>query len=330
MIAQVSTSALKVLSTCETQFVVRYVLGYDGSKESAIARAGTDAHKAWAAYFKGHSVKSSLKIFQDSYEDWSLDPENYIDERLSYDNVAANLKVWFDRHPWSRLPFKPDPELVEVVFNLPLDSNGDFLFAGTLDLCVEELDQPTHTVVDHKTTRSITEWFDAKFVNGAQGTGYVAAARYELKDPTINRFYVNALSFKKLNMEYKKCSMPAHKGMNRADCWPEHVEMKILGPYERNEEQINDWLRTARRVAKRFPYYYDLFAGIAAGSEKLTQQAIHSLKTEGALQDACRFCALQKWCANGRPAHAIGRFLQKRKPGGTQVGVWGMLDEDEQ
>lgn len=176
--------------------------------------------------------------------------------------------------------------------------------------------------VTHNTSRAITEWFEHKFINGSQMTGYCAAAQYYLGDPSVNRVYINALVFKKLNRSFTKCTMAAHRGMNRADCWPDHVEMRILGPYERTEKQIQDWRRTTLKLAKKFKELHEIYGG------EPTQKMVDTLKIEGAFSDNCRFCIGERWCSQGRPVHALDRMFVKRARDGMRSGV--VFDDDSQ
>jgi hypothetical protein len=97
MIVKFSNSSLKTLSTCTTKFILEYILGYGSECESAPARCGTDLHLGWSAYFRGFSTQTALRVFRDSYEDWTLDPQNYIEEKFAYENVAATFKQWLAR-----------------------------------------------------------------------------------------------------------------------------------------------------------------------------------------------------------------------------------------
>lgn len=324
-VIRASNSSMKTATTCETRFVLEYVQGFTGESESAMARAGSDIHKALASYFTGHGKKTVMKVFQDSYEDWSYDPTHFIEERMCYDNVSANLRAWLDRNPWSRLPFDPDPEMVELTVEQPLDENGDLLIVMVLDLLPRAKNEDSYVVADHKTTRAITEWYEKKFVNDSQPTCYIWGARKLLGDDTINRFYANVIALKKLNMTYTKCTLPAHKGQMRANCWPDHVEFRVLGPYERTHEQIRDWHQNAVKIVRKYAYWFDKFSG------PLTQEKVNKLNVEGVFNGSCRFCQFQTWCAAGRPAHTLERTF-KRKARQTGFGRSGITleDEDEQ
>ena len=322
-VIRVSNSSLKTATTCETKLVLEYVQGFSGESESAMSRAGSDLHSAWAKYFTGHSVKTCMKHFEDQYEMWSLDPQHYIEERLAYDNVAANLRQWFARNPWARLPFDPDPELVELTVEQPLDEHGDILVVMVLDLLPREKGGDGFVVVDHKSTKAVTEWYEKKFVNDSQPTTYIWGARKFTGDDSISSFFANVLVLKKLNMSYTKCNV--HRGQMRADCWPEHVEARILGPYERNHEQIEDWHRNALKIARKFAYWFDKFSG------ELTQEKISKLNTEGVFNGSCRFCQFQTWCASGRPAHTLERMFKRRvRPTGYGHTGITLPDIDEQ
>lgn len=322
MITLVSNSSLKTLSECETAFVLQYVLGYSSERESAYAVAGSALHEALAAYFQGHQPSAVLKLFRALYEPFTEDVENYIEERMSFENTYASLEIWLARHPISKLPFVPHPDKVEIKIEEPLDENGDYRYVAILDLLAEAKNEDTWVVVDHKSTRALTEWFEKKFVNGAQMTSYIWAARRAMKDDTINRAFINGIVFKKLNRTFTKCRVSGHG--KYADCWPEHVEYRMLGPYERTQEQVEDWQRTALKYAKKFPEYYDKFSG------NVTQKLIDELDINGALHDQCRFCSFQSFCSFGRRVHTLdGKFTKRPRPdfGEGRTGVW---DDDEQ
>lgn len=323
MITLVSNSSLSSLAKCETQFVLSYVLGYQGERESAYAVAGSAAHEALAAYFQGHSAEQCLKLFRALYEPFVDDPENYIEERMSFENTYAALEIWFARHPLSKMPFISHPDKVELRIEEPLDDNGEIRYVAVLDLLAEAKHEDTWVVCDHKSTRAISEWMEKKFVNGSQMTSYIWAARRYMKDASINRAFINAIVFKKLNRTFTKCRISGHG--KYAECWPEHVEYRMLGPYERTKEQLEDWHRTALYYAKKFVEYYDRFL-----NKKLTQPMMNSLNVDGTLIDECRWCSFQPFCSFGRNVNTLdGKFNRRPRPdfGEGRTGVW---DDDEQ
>lgn len=302
--------------------MLEYVLGLSSERESAYAVAGSAAHEALAAYFQGHPAKAALALFQAIYEPFTEDPENFLEDRMLFDNCYAALEIWFARHPISKLPFVPEADKVEISIETPLDENGDFRYIAVLDVLAKARGEDSYVVVDHKSSKAINQWFDSKFVNGSQLTSYVWAARNYLNDDTINRAYINAIVFKKLNRTNTKCTMAGHG--KRSDCWPQHVEYKILGPYERNIDQINDWHRTALRYAKKFPELYDKFT-----NKPLTQSMIDDLDVNGTLIDECRWCSMQAFCASGRKVHTLERrFVQRKRPE-LSDGRTGVFDDPD-
>ena len=288
----IDSSTLTAVATCDTQAVLRYVLGLTMDDEDrAPLRAGSMAHAVLADYLKGASVAEIVEASAIiDYLAWATDavPDN---DRLSGPNVLKVLSRWLQTHPISGLPFMVDPAMVEVGFAVPLAE--DVIFVGRMDALVRD-EHGAYFVLEHKTTGQLNEMWRRRFRTSAQITGYVWAAQEHLQAPVAGCF-VNGIEFGRLPTDTKKCRT---HGVPYIECGPLHARFDMLIEH-RAPHQLDAWKRDAIRLARKFQ------------SLKLRIQSlgqIDDVGQYGQLNGACTLCQFADYCAVGRPA-SMGSVL---------------------
>lgn len=152
MTIAIDNTILRTVARCDTEAVLRHVLGLTTVEESAALASGTAAHEALAAWLGGVDLGGAMGTFTAHYGAFVANcarPQD-IPARLSLVNLTAVLAHWFETHPLTALPYVPDAELVEVAFAVPLDDAGEFTFTGRLDAVVRDRQHGLLYVLDHK------------------------------------------------------------------------------------------------------------------------------------------------------------------------------------
>lgn len=298
-IFRVDSSALGAWMTCSFKAWCRYAMGLTTKGEKAALLAGKAAHNAMECYFKTESIKDSLIEFGLIYEPWAK--QNVAgDDRLAYQNVADIMECWFKAHTpkgggsFTNLPWRVVSEYVEVPFEVPLAEGINLI--GRLDML--PLYSSGYAVVEHKTTGSINQWWQAQWKLSAQLTAYLFAARQVMDKPVLGVF-LNAIEFSKLPGDPSR-SCKTHK-MKYSECRLLHAKWEMLGLYERPEKLISGWRLDAIEAAKRMRQVFEQAATIEDAC---------ALAQEGMFNGGCRGCEFSEGvCDMGRQPHLIEQNL---------------------
>lgn len=303
-----SNSTFTTIAECSTKTVLRYVHGRQGEGESAPLLAGQAVHKAFEVRWKGGTIKQSMVALRRHYKKWALDNVDESDAkqaRFAWENVRRVMRAVLKRFPLERYPFVVNPKMIEVEFWMPLNQRGDIISRGILDAALVKHKQTGRLYnVDHKSTGSITAWWLAKFKMDAQSTNYTWAAR-ELTSETVGGFYLNAVELSRLpgmNDPDQKCRNPEHGGVTYAECQPLHAKAEVI-LLERGPERIDQWKRTAIKLARK---YEDLATRFA------DKKAIASVPQEGMFNGACQLCEFSDFCLVGRPYRQLDTMTVPR------------------
>jgi len=114
-----------------------------------------------------------MQAFEDSYKAWAdsnLPPTIALPTRI----VPAILSFWFDRHPLKALPFRINPEYVEIGFAYPLDDAGEFCVLRAHGRLASSTELEGLWVVENKfpgrvNATWIKQWRTASQLTGSSG-----------------------------------------------------------------------------------------------------------------------------------------------------------------
>ena len=283
---RIDGSALKAGYKCSTQAVLRYGWGLTAKAEKASLLAGQAFHAAIATHV-GAPGYDGLDEFDLIYKDWAQ--VNVAgDDQLSYANTRRITQMYLDAHQvmgngvvkgW---PFTVTH--VEVPFEVPLDvvDGVEILFVGRMDVVGEYNGYPV--IDDHKSTKSINQWWKDEFSMSSQITGYCWAAEQVLGRPVIGAFITGVEWQRPVDLT-RKCTK---HGVKRAECDAiQHPKWETVGLLERNAEMIQNWLDDAVPMAGNL---YKLFQQVGDNMEDYLQQ----LAMEGQFTGECKQCEFRK------------------------------------
>ncbi len=288
----VDTSTLSAVARCGTEAGLRYALGWTAFEDNAPMRAGSAAHEALAAWFRGESGVLDLN----DYEVWASETVATGD-RLHPTNVRRILARWFEINPPSALPFVvPSPDLVEVGFSVPLDDAGEVQFVGRMD-ALGHGHQGEWYVIEHKTTGRMDETFRRRIRSSAQVSGYTYAAQVHLKRPVVG-VMVNAIELADLPDDPKrKCRT---HGVVFAECGALHARAECF-IVQRTPEQLDQWRHEALRLAR----VYERLRRIVPTLDHLL-----AADTRGQFAGHCVQCQFRTFCDLGRPIDIAPNMLR--------------------
>lgn len=314
-------STLAAISRCSTEAFVRYFAGYTSPEERATLRSGSAAHESIAVYFRTGDAEQALAKFAESYEAWAEENVSPTD-RLSYANTSRILGEWFRSHPLHELPFKVDPEMVEIGFAYPLLDEGTCLcghsealhnpdcdsvdcncpefcvlvICGRIDALANGIEIPELHVIEHKTTGNISPYWLKKFRMDSQNSTYLWAAQQHTGRPVTHSF-LNAIEFAKIPSDpSKKCKTHA---VTYDECGHLHSTFELL-VVTRTPTQIEEWKKSATHLARRFRELTLRFPDI---------KSLHKVRMQGMFNGSCPNCALHDFCVVDRPLAMVGSML---------------------
>ena len=291
----VDNSILDAVSSCSSEAVLRYVLGYTTRQQAAHLRAGSAGHKAFEAWFGGSDLATANGIFENEYRAWveqAFDDGERVEDRLTFENTSRILDYWLQTHPVASFPWVVDPALVEVGFSVPLTDDGEYMLVGLADLITTDKHTGDTYIVDHKFTGRVSHYWMRQFYMSSQLSGYQwAASQYLDPGKQVVGSYINAVEFSKLPSDpVRKCAKHATP---YAECGPLHTESRLLGPFMRTPAQLEAWRQTAIGLAKRYESLMRTYPTI---------ERLGRVRMEGMFNGSCRFCEFHDFCRMGRPA----------------------------
>jgi len=297
----VDNTQLSAVQTCEMKAGLRYVLGLTTGEERLELDAGTACHVALAAWHQGRSKYDALAEFEKMYR--PLTTHVSAEERLSYQNVHRCLDRFFSFYEQNPMPYTPQKGLVEVVFEAPLDANGDFQMVGRIDLIAAY--KQRLVVFENKTTGGLNDFWKRRwpmtsqlttYVFGAQ-EGYVNGKRLGLP---IEEALVLGIELRKIPESTRKC--PEHK-LPYSECGMMHIKWEYSGPHPRPTGFIERWRRDALEAAMKFKSITEQVHTVQDAADKLQQN--------GQFNDSCRYCEFNDSCRQGVPADLMTANLLK-------------------
>ena len=311
----IDNSMISSFLTCTMKGWTRYGLGLTTRDERAELLSGQAGHAALAAFHHSGNREDALKVFDVIYKLWgsqNVDPN----DRLAWHNCRTVVEVFLSNHPtgspmWQ---YVPDPQFIEVPFEVPLDDHGDFILMGRIDLIAKY--NQHYVVNENKYTGRIDETWKRKFRLDSQLSSYFYACKYglvggqQLSLPIMGGF-ITAIQLSKLPSDpVRKCR---EHGVKYVECSPRHVKWEIFGPLPREEALLQGWRADALATARRMKAVWE-----AAPSVEYAP----TISQEGLFTGACRWCELQETCITGRdPRRMLASLIYKKWDPRERAGV---------
>ena len=289
---QVDNTLLCDIAKCDAAGIARHVLGLRGTGEKVAADMGNCFHAGLEQHFRGAGKEQVLQAFRAEHGKLfpaQLQPE---EDRFTLENCLRIMGRYCDQRPVDRFPFVPVSFEQTVGFALA----EDITFYVKRDLLVRDKVSGLQAPLDHKTTRTISEWWSGKYRMTSQMSGYVWAGQQETGQP-MGECYVNALEVQKVPDSTRKCS--THK-VPYSECGIEHVKFELL-VYARSPEMIERWRQDAIVLARQFALLMRAFPSV---------EYLPYARRNGAFNDGCTFCEFKKWCACGFDAGMMGGWVE--------------------
>lgn len=291
---------LSALDTCDMKAGLRYVLGLTTGEERLELDAGSAVHEALAEWHKGHGIPAAMSAFDKLYLKHGIKVS--VEERLSYANVKRVLTRFFAYYKDNALPYTPQKDLVEVVFEAPLDEHGDFRIIGRIDQVISY--QGRLVIGENKTTGSLSGFWKDKWPMSSQLTTYVYGGQHGVVDGKplglpVEEALVLGIELRKVPNSETKCR--DHKLPYR-ECGDLHVKWEFSGPHPRPDGFIQRWRRDALKAAKRYAWMQANVTTI--------REAVDQLEQQGQFSQACMFCEFKDYCRQGLPVELMEANLQ--------------------
>lgn len=286
-------SLLADVAACDLRTVLRHVHGFTSRDEQAQLKAGSAVHECFAAYFETGRPTVARHVFEASYRQWAL-ANVAANDRLSWLNTSRVVDEWLARHPIDALPFTilrlGGEPAVEIGFAVPLTE--DVTICGRIDALGTLKVDGNVAVIENKSTKSINDFWKAKFRLASQVSTYSFGASAHLGAEHVTWTLINAIEFKWLPASERKCAM--HK-VTYAECGALHANFEMMS-VDRTPAKIDAWKFTAIGLARRFAWLREAYASRAD---------LRAVPQQGLFTDACQFCFAKEWCAADRPVEHL-------------------------
>ena len=293
---RVDNTILRSVATCDTQAIIRHVLGYTSIDESRYFASGRAGHAARAEWHRTRGdVTKAMLVFDAEYKDWAeanIEP----DDRLSWSNVRRCTERWLRKHTPESFPLVPVQ--VEQTLETPLTEDGSIVYVLKMDLLGEDAMDQSLWVCDTKTTGRITMDWKKAFRNDSQLTGYVWGAQQIFQKPVVGA-YIDAVEYARLpSATNRKCK---EHGVLYSECGDQHATSEVFA-VQRTPEQLRQWrTATAIPLARRYRALCEAFAD-TANIQKAVQQ--------GTATGACPWCFANEFCGISRPVDGLATMFQ--------------------
>jgi hypothetical protein len=287
----VDNSMLQAVNACELKAGLRYVLGLTTADDRLELDAGSACHEALAVWHRGEGKAKALATLKTSYQ--KPGSRVSVEDRLSYHNVNRVMTRFFGHFEQNALPYTPQKDLVEVVFEAPLDDNGDYLVIGRIDQV--ETYQGRLVIGENKTTGSLSGFWREKWPMHSQPTTYVYGAKYGSVNGKplglpVEECLILGIELRKVPDSDTKCR--DHKIPYR-ECGDFHVKWEFHGPYPRPDGFIERWRGDAIAGARKLSWMKENVHTIQDCADLLGQQ--------GQFNGSCQWCEFRDYCRQGVP-----------------------------
>lgn len=312
----VDNTILTAVQTCELKAGIRHVLGLTAGEERRELTAGSAVHESLAVWHRTGNKDEALTLFDKVYK--PVAGALHAEERLSHYNVRRILQRYYHVYQTTPPPYTPQKDLVEVTFEAPLDTQGDYVLIGRLDAVAAY--KGRLVVLECKTTGGLNDFWRSRWPMSSQLTTYVYGATHgqvggaPLQLP-IEEAVVFGLELRKLPGSNSRCA--EHK-LPYAECGDLHAKWELAGPYPRPAELVERWREDAVRAAQRFQWMQEHVIGESL--EHGLQLCKDNLYQQGQFNGACGYCEFQDYCRQSLPV--------KMMAGNLQYNPWDQRDVD--
>jgi len=291
----VSASSLETTAHCSTRIWLT-VNGYTTPQEAPELLAGIAIHNTFEAYFKTGSRRHAVQVFDNRYKNWALKNQQWF-QRLRYDSVQRITARWLDENPLEKLPYRPNAGLIEKTLHWPLTDDGEIILVMRPDLVGYIGHTSGVCIVDHKSTKTINQYFADSFDMSPQIATYWWGIEQIFEEP-VAAFYINAIELPKLPemTDQKRCKQ--HKTW-RGKCAHLHPRFHVF-TQRRTPGQIAEWHKTAVQYARHLQEILTIAPDISH---------LHKVRMNGMFTGHCRWCPFSEFCKNGRPVNRIKEYL---------------------
>lgn len=285
----VDNSALSKFARCEMAGWLRYGMHRATVEQAATLKAGGDTAAALALLRRGGTPTEALALYDQRYGPYAEQHRLPPSDRLSWQNTRTVLWQYMCfGWPEQLQRFRVEPQLIEVVFEVPLTEESDIVLTGRTDLG-GYWEGDNLVVWDDKTTgKRVTDYWADKYRLESGQSGYVWALRQK-QWPVLGTL-INGIEYSKLPDDpSRKCKT---HGTVYAECGPRHAKWQVFGPYPREAAFLEEWRADAIALARRYKQWVQ---EIAPRLEDVRQ-----VPMTGVFTDGCSYCEYSDFCLGGR------------------------------
>lgn len=297
-------SILSGTAKCHTYAYARYACGLGVKGDSLAMEAGSAIHVGMERWMKGEGTRRAIMGMSSYYEPVvdnylrSIEEDNLPENelRLAPDRVAAIFAQHLSRLE-ERFPFKIIQAGVEKPVHAEMPNvegvgGRKVLYVARLDAIVRKWEEGGKWSFDHKTTRSITDWWKDKQKVSSQWSGQVWIGQQHGVEK-LEGVIVHAIELPK---PYTKTSNCKEHGVPYTECSVRHAGYDFIY-ITRGPAEMEAWELSARRLIAEY-------AGLKDKADREGIAGVHEVPMQGRFNEGCVFCGMKEWCRVGRPTGA--------------------------
>ena len=318
----VDNSILSATAKCSTYAYVRYACGLNTKDESLALRAGSAIHVGFAVWLSGGKPAEAIRAMSEDYEHAvELYLRKVERERLSADDrrfqpewVEAVFSQYLTRYA-TRWPFKviiadATEKPISAPFEITIPSGKEVTYVARLDAIVRKWESGGKWLMDHKSTKKVSEWWEAKQKTSSQFSGQMWLARtIPLQAEGV---VLNVIEVPEPHRSVNKCR---DHGVSYQECSIRHAGSTFIY-VTRSEAELEAWVFSAKKLIRK----YDR---LLARAEEMGVAGVVGVPMEGRFNEGCTFCSMKEWCR-------LGRNVRKPAVRATFVSdVWDPLKETD-
>jgi hypothetical protein len=295
----VDNSILSAVAKCDTFAFVRYACGLNTREESLALGAGSAIHKGFQAWLEGQGNDRAIEVMAEDYEGrverfLRLTDRHALgkdDKRFEPAWVEAIFTQYLNRYD-GRWPFKVVKATAEKPISAPWPgaSHGrPIIYVARLDAIVRKWEAGGKWLLDHKTTRKVSDWWIEKEKISSQFTGQLWLAREQGIVAGAEGVLLNAMEIPEPHRSDKIC--PLHK-ISYQECSIRHAGGQFVY-VTRHEAEMEAWKFSAQRLIKRY-------GNLVNWAEEAGIEGVGEVQMQGRFNQGCVFCPQKEWCRLGR------------------------------
>jgi hypothetical protein len=295
----VDNSILSAVAKCDTYAFVRYACGLNTREESLALGAGSAIHRGFQAWLDGKGNDEAIRVMADDYE-------TRVDKRLAMlerhqlgaderrfapEWVEAIFAQYLERYD-GRWPFKVVKATAEKPISAPWPGAAHgrpIIYVARLDAIVRKWESGGKWLLDHKTTRKVSDWWIEKEKISSQFTGQLWLAREKGIVAEAEGVLLNAMEIPEPHKSDKVC--PTHK-VSYQECSIRHAGGTFVY-VTRHAAEMEAWKYSATRLVKRY-------ANLVNWASEAGIEGVNEVQMQGRFNQGCVFCSQKDWCRLGR------------------------------